>query len=105
MEDNMEYQIFIGCEDHQVHDEIVSEDELKEMISLFFERKNIDFSILSVKGGYRHKDGRFITENSLCINIIGASDIDIIKLAKSLSMYMNQECSLIIRNTLKSNII
>ena len=98
MNDNTEYQIFIGCHDPQLQDEIVSEDELREMVVQFFERKKMDFSMFSVKGGYLHEDGRFISENSMCINIIGSYDLDIIKLAKSLSMYMNQECSLIVKD-------
>ena len=38
-----------------------------------------------------------MTENTLCISIVGSSDLAIIKLAKSLSMYMNQEYSLVVK--------
>lgn len=102
MEDSIEYQIFIGCNDSQLNDEVVNENELNEMLSEFFMRKRIDFSMLSAKGGFLHENGSFVTENTLCVNIIGGSDLDIVKLAKSLSMYMNQECSLIIRHSLKN---
>ena len=105
MQDSVEYQIFIGCTDSQTYDEVIAENELKEIVSLFFERNKINFSMLTARGGYRHKSGLFITENSLCIDIIGAFGIDIIKLAKGLSMYMNQECSLITRNTLKTTFV
>ncbi|MBQ6493628.1 MAG: hypothetical protein IJI92_07185 [Erysipelotrichaceae bacterium] len=102
MKDTTEYQIYIGCRDSQLKDEIVSEDELREMVVQFFRRKEIDFSMFSAKGGYLHEDGRFISENSLCINIIGSYDLDIIKLARSLSMYMNQECSLVVKDSIKA---
>ena len=102
MKENTEYQIFIGCHDSQLLDEIVSEDELREIVTRFFMQKKIDFSMYSAKGGYYHDDGRFVTENSLCISIVGAYDIDIIRLAKSLSMFMNQECSLVIKETIKA---
>lgn len=105
MQDSIEYQIFIGCTDSQTHEEVVAESELKELVSLFFERNKISFSMFSVQGGYRHKYGGFIAENSLCINIIGTLDLDICKLAKNLSMYMNQECSLITRNALKTTFV
>ncbi len=98
MQDNVEYQIFIGCSDSYSKKEIISEEKLKELTADFFKRKKIDFTMLSAKGGYRHNDGTFITENTLCINIIGATDLDIIKLTKSLSMFMNQERSLIVKN-------
>ena len=98
MQNNVEYQIFIGCSDSQSRDEIISEENLRKITANFFEREKIDFTMLSAKGGYRHNDGTFITENTLCINIIGATDLDIIKLTKSLSMFMNQERSLIVKN-------
>lgn len=98
MNNSVEYQIFIGCIDNQARDkEIVSEDELKEIVSTFFEKNKIDFSIFTAKGGYLHNDGWFVTENTLCISIVGSSDLAIIKLAKSLSMYMNQEYSLVVK--------
>ncbi|MBQ9519678.1 MAG: hypothetical protein IJR59_07275 [Firmicutes bacterium] len=105
MQESIEYQIFIGCADSQTYNEVVSDSELKEMVSMFFERNKINFSMLKVRGGYRHNNGRFITENSLCIDIVGISGLDIIKLAKGLSMYMNQECSLVTRNSLKTNLV
>ncbi|MBP5363488.1 MAG: hypothetical protein J6Y71_10810 [Ruminococcus sp.] len=104
MKDNTEYQIFIGCCDSQLSDEIVSEDELKAMIVQFFKKKEIDFSVFSSKGGYLHADSSFAYENSLCINIIGSSDLDIIRLAKNLSMFMNQECSLVVKDIIKAEL-
>lgn len=104
MKDNTEYQIFIGCNDSQLGEEIVSEDELKAMIIQFFKKKKIDFSVLSAKGGFLHADKSFVYENSLCINIIGSCDLDIIRLAKNLSMFMNQECSLVVKNIVKAEL-
>ncbi len=101
MENSIEYQIFIGCNDSQSRDEIVSEQNLTDLISLFFTRKKIDFSLLRAKGGYFHEDGFFITENTICINIIGAADLDIFKIARSLSMFMNEECVMVTRNYLQ----
>ena len=103
MNDNVEYQIYIGCMDNQLRDqEVVSEDELRDMVSSFFERNKIDFSIFSAKGGYLHDDGWFVIENTLCISIIGSSDTDIIKLAKNLSMYMNQEYSMVVKQDIQT---
>ena len=50
MENNIEYQIFIGCTDPQSNSEEINEDELREMVVSFFKRKQIDFSLYSVKG-------------------------------------------------------
>lgn len=103
MDDAYEYQIYIGCHDRCTRDELVKERELREMVVSFFRRKRIDFSMLSAKGGYRHSDGDFVTEDTLCIDIIGASEMDIVSLAKSLSMFMNQENVLVTRNPLKKS--
>ena len=96
----IEYQIFIGCTDSQLKREVISIEELIEKITFYFKRKKINFSILRANGGYLDKTNWFATENSLYIDIVGPSNLDIIKLTKSLSMFMNQERSLIIKNSL-----
>ncbi|MBR5926078.1 MAG: hypothetical protein IKZ78_01820, partial [Firmicutes bacterium] len=101
MKQSFEYQIYIGCTDSQSKDKLVQEHELKEMVADFFARNQIGFSILSVKGGFYYSDGWFAPEDTLCINVVGDSDLDIMKLARSLSMYMNQECCMISRNALE----
>ena len=103
MHDIIEYQIFVGCNDSQLKEEIVSEQELIEMVTGFFERKKINFSMFRNKGGYTYDTGDFVSENSICVNIIGEPDLDIIGLAKSLSMYMNQEYALVTRTTVTTS--
>ena len=63
MHDSIEYQIFVGCNDSQLKEEIVSEQELIEMVTGFFERKKINFSMFSNKGGYIYDTGDFVSEN------------------------------------------
>lgn len=41
MENSIEYQIFIGCTDSQSHDEVVSGQNLTDLISLFFTKKRL----------------------------------------------------------------
>ena len=101
MQKSVEYQILIGLNDSQVYEEVVDEKELVEMVSNYFERNEIDFSIFKAKGGYSYDSDYFVTENTLCINIIGKTKIDIKKLIRSLSMFMNQESILVVRNRLK----
>ena len=80
----------------------MSEVDLRRMVTQFFKRYEIGFSMYNAMGGYLHKDGTFIFENTLCINLIGDYDLEIQRLAKSLSMYMNQECSLVVRDIVKA---
>ncbi len=103
MQNSFEYEIYIGCNDSQLHNcEIVKEQELEEIIARFLEKYKINFSIIKAKGVYIHKDGSFVAENTLIVTIVGANELDIIRLSKSLSMFMNQECSLVTRKVLKT---
>lgn len=101
MEDSYEYQIFIGCKDPQVREDVVREEEFREMVTRYFERNKLDFSLLSLKGGYLYEEGWYDTEDTLCISIVGGHDLNILRIARGLSSYMNQRCFLIVRNPLK----
>ena len=102
MKDNVEYQIYIGCKDTNLRDEVISKDALTEMVVRFFASRKIDFSLIFAKGGFLHENGWYDVEDTLCINIIGSSDIDIITLGKALSMFMNQDCVLVTKNRLQT---
>lgn len=101
MDEKIEYQIFIGCHDQYFNNEYVTNKELTELIVKFFARREVDFSLFNAQGGYLYEGGNFQIENSICVDIIGANEGEIIQLAKNLSMYMSQESSLIIKNPLK----
>ena len=104
MKETTEFEIYIGCNDSQMQDEIVSREELEDIVVSFFERNNIDFSLVQTKGGYLYEDRGYVLEDSLCISIIGDSDLDILGLARSLAMYMNQETAMVIKTCEKSKI-
>ena len=105
MDEKIEYQIFIGCHDQFFNNEYVTSKELKELIVKFFAGQEVDFSLFDAQGGYLYEDGNFQIENSVCVNIIGAKEEEIIHLAKNLSMYMSQESSLIIKSPLKIELL
>ena len=104
MQESVEYQIYIGCSDSQLGDEIVDVNMLQDVVMNYFIRQQIDFSILSARGGYLHEDGHFVTENTVCINLIGPSNLDIVGLTRSISMFMNQETTLIIKDAIQMTI-
>lgn len=101
MINDVQYEIFIGCNDQQTKEEVVSASELINTVSEFFTRERINYSVQQVEGGYLHENGKYVLENTLCVTIIGDQNLDIVKFAKGLSMYMNQECFMITRNKLK----
>ena len=57
-----------------------------------------------MRGGYHYEAGWFDTEDTLCISIIGDSETDILRIAGSISMFMNQECTLVVKKPLKKDI-
>ena len=97
-----EYQIFIGCKDGQTHKELVTAEELRNMVSVFFEKRHIDFSMISLRGGYLYENDEFVIEDTLCIDIITDNEDEIKTLARDLSMFMNQKCMLIIKKELSA---
>ena len=105
MNKDIEYQIIIGCNDPLIKKEYVGDEELSKTIVSFFKRKEIDFSLFRLTGGYLYESGSFVFENGVCITIIGSDDSKIVSLAKALKMYMNQETVLIFKNKLQNGII
>lgn len=105
MDQNVEYQIIIGCNDLHTKSEYVSDEELSKTIVDFFSRNETDFSLSRITGGYLYERNDFVFENSVCITIIGSDDRKIVDLAKAFKMYMNQETVLIIKNKLQNEII
>lgn len=102
MNNDVQYEIYIGCGDQQTKEEIVSTEELGEIVDEYFQKKKINYSMQHVGGGYLHENGKFVIENTLCIILVGKQNFDIVKFAKGLSMYMNQECLMITKNDLLS---
>ena len=100
--EDVEYQLFVGFHDAAFDNEYVEVKELEKIILEFFKRENVDFTLLKSEGGYLYNDNQFVIENSLCINIIGAREEEMIRLAKSLSMFMNQESVLLVRSKVNS---
>lgn len=105
MNQDVEYQIIIGCNDPYLNNEYVNDEELSKTIVNFFLRKETNFSLLRLNGGYSYERGYFVSENGVCVTIIGSDDEKIISLAKAFKMYMNQETVLIVKNKLQKEII
>ena len=97
-----EYQLFVGLHDAMINDELVKEAELEKMIIGFFEKQKVDFTIFKCEGGYLYGDKNYVLENALCINIIGVRESNMLHLAKAVSMFMNQDSVVLVRNRIKS---
>ena len=105
MEKDVEYQIIVGCNDSLLRNEFVKDDELSNIVTNFFFRERIDFSLMKISGGYLYSDGSFFLENGVCVTIIGSSDKKILKLANLLKMFMCQDNVLVLKNRLETTVI
>lgn len=105
MNHDVEYQIIVGCNDPYLNNEFVNDEELSKTIVDFFSKKETNFSLLRLNGGYSYESSNYVFENGVCVTIIGSDDEKIISLAKAFKMYMNQEAVLIVKNKLQKEII
>lgn len=101
MNNDVQYEIFIGCADRNTKNEIVKSCELLKLVDEYFTKLKINYSALEFEGGYHQQNGSFICEKTICITIIGNQNFDIVKFSKALSMYMNQECFMITKKNLQ----
>ena len=88
------YEIFIGLKDKDSYQETFTVDEFKDALISICEEKEINFSLLTQLGGYKHNKG-YTTETSLRIIIIGIDYEEVIKLADWLKQKINTDTILI----------
>ena len=90
----IKYEIFIGLKDKDSYQEIFSVDDFKDALVSICKEKEINFSLLTQLGGYKHNKG-YTTETSLRIIIIGINYDEVIKLGSWLKEKINTDTILI----------
>lgn len=85
------YKIYIGMNDKETLSQLCSTEDFIEIIQTVCEDRRIAFSMTEQIGGYTMHDGTFITERSLVLAISGLEKAQIMKLAESLRIMLNQE--------------
>lgn len=58
----------------------------------------VAFSVSELRGGYFHNDKSFVSENSLCLTLIGADDTMADEIAKDLCAFFHQESVMVLRD-------
>ena len=69
----IKYEIYIGIKDKDSYEEILSVEDFKNILCEICTNKEINFSLLTQTGGYKHGKG-YTTETSLRIIIIGIDE-------------------------------
>ena len=88
------YEIFIGLKDKDSYQETFTIDDFKDALISICTEKEINFSLLTQLGGYKHNKG-YTTETSLRIIIIGINYDEVIKLGDWLKQKINTDTILV----------
>ena len=87
-------QFFIDELDKDSYEEILSVEDFKNILCEICTDKEINFSLLTQTGGYKHGKG-YVTETSLRIIIIGIDEKEISLLSEKLKKRINTDAVLI----------
>lgn len=91
------YEICVGFSDADTKKQRFSEEVYEKIITNVCKGYNISYSVSKMIGGYIHKDGAFVKENSACLVLIGATDRQVEEIAKDLCAFFNQESVTVIK--------
>ena len=96
----IKYEIFIGIKDKDSYEEILSIDDFKDILREICVDKEINFSLLTQLGGYKHNKG-YTTETSLRIIIIGINEHEVNLLSQELKKKINTDTVLITKTEIE----
>lgn len=89
------YKIYIGMNDKDTLQQLCSTEDFINIVKGICEDYQIAFSMDEQIGGYMMANGTFITERSLILSITGFDETQILQLAESLRVILNQETILV----------
>ena len=98
------YEIFIGMKDKDSYEEILTVNDFKNILCEICLEKEINFSLLTQLGGYKHKKG-YTTETSLRIVIIGINEQEVNLLSQKLKEKINTDAVLIVKSEIEYSFI
>lgn len=89
------YQIYIGLNDSVTRQQMHSTEIFQKIVCSVCKGYHVGFSVSELHGGYFHDDGTFVSENSLCLTLIGAADDMVDEIAKDICAFFHQESVLV----------
>ena len=96
----IKYEIYIGIKDKDSYEEILSVEDFKNILCEICYAKQINFSLLTQTGGYKHGRG-YTTETSLRIIIIGIDETEVELLSERLKKIINTDAVLITKTNIE----
>lgn len=99
------YQIMVGLNDAQTRRQEFSTEQFQKILYNVCKGYHVAFSVSGLHGGYFHDDGMFVTENSLCLTLIGPDDRMVDEIAKDICAFFHQESVLVTRDTVECRFV
>jgi len=96
----IKYEIYIGIKDKDSYEEILNVEDFKNILCEICYAKQINFSLLTQTGGYKHGHG-YTTETSLRIIIIGIDETEVELLSERLKKVINTDAVLITKTNIE----
>ncbi|HBI51647.1 MAG TPA: hypothetical protein DDX72_02570 [Ruminococcaceae bacterium] len=87
----IQYTIFVGLADRKTGFQKYSIEKYLSILKNVCGSYHVPFSFHSISGGYFHKDGRYIEENTLSLMLVDIPEKTVIEIAKDLCAFFNQE--------------
>lgn len=93
-EKGIQYEIYVGLKDKDSYQEILTEDDFKDILTEICMEKEVAFSLLTQFGGYSHQKG-YTTETSFRIILLGLDEEEITLMSQKLKEKINTDTVLI----------
>lgn len=94
------YQIFIGLNDGETKKQEFGTEQFRKILCNVCKNYRLAFSVSEMHGGYFHESGEFVSENSLCLTLIGADDAIVDEIAKDVCAFFRQESVMVTQDTI-----
>ena len=99
------HQIFIGLNDGDTKEQKYDTEKFRKILEDVCRGYKIAYSVAPMQGGYFHEGGMFVSENSLCLTLIGADDYIVNEIAKDVCAFFNQETVMVTRDTVDCSFV
>ena len=100
-EKGTKYEILVGIKDQDLYQEVIDEDDFKDMLVEICSDMEIGFSLLTQLGGYAHGKG-YTTETSLRVILVGVSEDEVVQLAERLKQAVNTDAVLVTKTEVET---
>lgn len=95
------YDIYIGLDSNISKEKLLTFHEIENIIFDFFTKKQLDFSMNTIDGGYTYSDQCFKTEQSIVITLVNGDKDMVDRICRNLKMVLEQESICLVKREME----